>query len=103
MLWTILTLISSVMFCVVPFMSARRESAEAAEFALAVTVGLLLAVGNAWSLYKAAHSLAHRPTQYSEAAQEWFFGGLYSVATLWIPIAGFLAHRLTSTIIRLID
>ena len=111
MLWTILTLISSFMFCGVPLVAARREGAAPAEFALAVTVALLLAVGNAWILYKGADTLAHRPAQYSEAAQEWFFGGLYAVATLWIPIAGFFGpppnvhdnppDRLTGTEIEL--
>lgn len=67
---------------------------------MAITIGLLLAVSNAWAMIKAIKVIAASLQRYSESQREWCLGALYVAATLWIPFAAFLGHWVTSVAIR---
>jgi hypothetical protein len=52
MLWSLLTLISSLTLMASSLVAARQASAGFGGYALAVIIGLVLGVCNAWTLYR---------------------------------------------------
>ena len=101
MLWTLLTLTSSATLVASAVISAKHAQAGLGSYSLAIIIGLLLAVCNAWTMYKVGGTLADRSKRYSESVKEWRFRALYLAATLWIPLAAFLGDWVTSAAIRL--
>jgi hypothetical protein len=102
MLWTLLTVTSSVTFIASAVLSAKHANAGFGSYVLAITVGLLLGVGNALAMYKVSGTVASRSKQYSQSLQEWCFRALYLAAAMWIPFAAFLGDWVTSAAMRLV-
>jgi hypothetical protein len=61
MLFTLLTAMTSVVFFTIAVAAAKHAKAGLGGYALAIIIGLSLAIGNAWGLYKMAEILDDLP------------------------------------------
>jgi hypothetical protein len=102
MLWTLLTLTSSVTLIASAVLSAKHARAGFGGYALAITIGLLLGVCNALAVYKLGEAVAGRSTAYSQSLGRWRFRALYFAAALWIPFVAFLGDWAAATAMRLV-
>jgi hypothetical protein len=99
MLWTLLTLTSSVSFLAGSVSAARLASAGFFGYLLAVVIGLLLAAANAWAMYKVLDNLVRLSPRWSES--EWFGVAIFSAIVLfWLPLATFLGYWVGAAAIR---
>ena len=102
MLWTLLTLISSLTLIVSAVMTPKQANAALGGYALAVIVGLVLAACNLWALERVCASVDGRVHRASRAQQEWFLGVLYLAAAAWALVSPLVGARLTSAVFELI-
>jgi hypothetical protein len=102
MLWTLLTLISSLTLIASSVVAAKQASAGFGGSALAVIIGLVLGACNAWALYRVGEAVGGRVQRSSTALQEWSLGALYLAAAAWALITPFVGVRVTSAAMRLI-
>ena len=102
MLWTLLTTISSLTILATAVMSAKQVRGGPGSYALAIALGAVLAVCNAWAASKIA-TMAQKSRGYSPSIREWCLGGLYFAAILWMPVAAFIGDCTTSAVLRLIS
>lgn len=99
MLWTLLIATSSFVFVYGAVVTAHDASAGIASYPLVITIGLLLAVGNAWIWSKVADIVTSYLKPYSESQQEKWLHVVYFAAGAWILFAAFLSHWVTSAMI----
>jgi len=101
MLFTLLTLTSSVSVFVGAITAASEAKAKLGGYVLAITIGSLLAVCNAWTMHKVVELLVGHPSRYSES--RWslhvFF---FVVVCVWAPLWTILTMWITSTFLRLV-
>ena len=102
MLWTLLTLMSSVSYIFSAIMTAKNAQAGVGGYALAIIIGLLLGVCNAWALQRVGAAAHDRSKRHSEKLREWWLGALYVASVAWVLVAAFLGAWLTSVAMRLI-
>ena len=102
MLWTLLTLTSTVTFIGTAVETAKRANSGFAGFALAMTVGILLAVCNAWVTYQIGEGAQRRLSSGSVRGSKWGLRVLYTAAALWIPCATFLGDWAATLAIRVV-
>ena len=102
MLWTLLTLTSSVVFFVAAIGSAVHAKAGFGGYTLAVVFGLVLGSCNFWTMEKVAATIVDRLKPYSESFREWCLRALYFAAFLWAFCAAFLGEWLTSSVVRIV-
>ena len=100
-LWTLLTLTSSVAFFVAAIGSAVHAKAGFGGYTLAVVLGLVLGSCNFWAMEKVAATIVDRLKAYSGSFREWCLGALYLAALLWAFLAAFLGGWLTSSVVRI--
>jgi hypothetical protein len=96
MLWTLLIATSSFTFVYGAVATARDAKAGIAGYALVITIGLLLAVGNAWTWTKLADIVTSFLKPYSDSRQEKWLHAMYFAAGAWILFAAFLSHWVSS-------
>ena len=103
MLWTLILTTSSLTCFVSAIVTAHRANGGVRGYAVAVIAGLLLAIGNAWTLSKVANTLAQHVKLLSQSRQERYLGALYLVAALWMLCgAAFIGDFISSAILRLV-
>jgi hypothetical protein len=92
MLWTVLSLASSLALFVSAVLAATRTGAGVGWYTLVTTTGLLLGASNAWAFERVARIVENRSKRYSERAQEWHLGVVYFAALLWVPFAALVGE-----------
>jgi hypothetical protein len=101
MLLVLLTAMSSAALLAAAVSAARHEHAALGGWLLAITAGVLLAVCDAWAVYRAGFLLAGLTDSRSERRQEWC-GKMFCLAVLlWTVAAGLFADRVASAVVRL--
>lgn len=92
MLWTLIIAISSLSVVGCPFIWANRPNVSVTyPHALALAVGVPMAILNAWVWSKAMNGSEARLEGYPESVQNRWFAALYIGATVWIPLGTWLA------------
>jgi hypothetical protein len=102
MLLTLLTGTSSATFFAAAVVAARHAKAGLGGYALAIIIGLFLAVCNAWILYKLGDILAGLTRSHSEAQQNRWGRAAFVAMVLWLPVAAFLGDWVASAAMRLV-
>ena len=102
MLWTLLTVISSLTFLVAAVGTAQIAKVGFGGYAVAMVIGTVLGACNAWALQRVAAAVVDRSVRYSEKLREWCLGVLYVAAAVWALLAAFLGAWITSAAMRLI-
>jgi hypothetical protein len=102
MLWTLLTLISSLTFLLAAVVTAHNAKVAFGGYAVAIAVGLVLGLSNAWALERVAAVAGDRLERESEKFREWCLGVLYVAAAVWALVAASLGAWITSAAMRLI-
>jgi di/tricarboxylate transporter len=82
MLWTLLTAMTSVAFFATAVATAKHAKAGLGGYAVAIIIGSLLAIGNAWGMYKVADIIAGLPISYSETREEWLGRAIFLLVLL---------------------
>lgn len=101
MLWTLLTLTSSVTIVVSSFLAGRRAGNGPWIYLFVIGCGVIVSVINVFAMNALARRVANGCRDYSNAVQDWCFRLLYLAAVLWIPTAAFVGDWMSRTIIRL--
>ena len=102
MLWTLLTAISSMDFLAGAVAAAEHAKAGFGGYLLATSAGLVLAVCNAWTVYKVAEIVFGRLEHYSASRQEWCARTVYFSAFLWGFAALVIGEYVGSVLVRLV-
>ena len=102
MLWTLLTLVSSLSIVFSAVVTAKDAHASASGYALAIAIGLALGTCNAWAFERVAAASHRGSTRYSEILRERWLGALYVAGVAWALIASFFGAWVTSAAIQLI-
>jgi hypothetical protein len=89
MLWELLVAVGAAMFIIVPVQTARSANAGVGGFALAVCVGLALAVAYEVVMHKAADVLERKLLGRSKSARNWCLRTFY-LGTAVFPL--FIAY-----------
>jgi hypothetical protein len=101
MLLILLAASSSVTFFVSAVLAARHANATRGDYVLAIITGLVLALCNAWVVYKAGETLANVTSSCSKSRQEWCGRGFFLAMVLWMPLAAFFGNWVTAAAMRL--
>ena len=100
MLLTLMTASSSVTFFVSAVLVAKHVNASLGGYLMAILVGLLLAVCNAWTVHKVGEILAKLTSSWSKSRQDWCGRAFFIAMLLWLPFAAFLGDWVTSAAMR---
>jgi hypothetical protein len=94
-------MISSLIFLVAAVQSARHASGGFSSYAVAVTIGLVMAACNFWIVRKAGTTVESRTKRYSESRRERCLRALYLGAVFWGVAAAVLGGWTTSAALHL--
>jgi hypothetical protein len=102
---TLLELLTAVTFAA--FFASAVATAKGAKagiggYALAIIIGLSLAICSAWVFYKPGGILANLTRAYSEKRQEWYGCAFFLFALLWLVVGAILTSLVTSAVMRLV-
>jgi hypothetical protein len=102
MLWTLLTLTSSLCLFVGAVGAATHAHAGAGGYALTIAAGIVLAVCNAWVFEQVARAgllfFEHR----SRSFERWCGGAVFVAAYLWGLVAVVIGQHVGSLLVRLV-
>jgi len=90
------------MFLYIAVLAAIEAKAGFGGYVMASTIGLLLTVGNYWTLNKVFDVFYARVFPNSESLREWCFRAFLLAMFLWIFGAGILGMWLTLSALRLL-
>jgi hypothetical protein len=99
MLFTLLTVCSSVNILAGAVLGAKQARAGLGGYSLAIAVGLFLAACNAWGLYKMAEAVEKHV---GPAQREWLARALLPVMLVWVLLSVFFGDWLVMALLRLV-
>jgi ABC-type nickel/cobalt efflux system permease component RcnA len=100
-LWHLLISICFVLPITCALGSAERAKVGYSGYALALSIGLALAVLSTWAMWTVGKTVASRRKMQSVSLGERYARMLYLAAILWIMFVGFLGLWLPSALFRL--
>lgn len=103
MLFTMVSLISSVMFPTTAIALLRQTDAGLTEYVVVTTVSVLLAAANLWAVYRAGDAVDTRLRGCSSVAQERWLRLFYLATVLWVFVAGSISMVVTRTLSQLLS
>ncbi len=102
MLWTMLNAVC-FFICIIAALGAARDANIGFNgYAAAAAFGLAIGVGSTCVMWTAGERVGVALAGYSAVQREWYFRGLYLAAIFWILMAGLMAYRVASAIMRLL-
>jgi hypothetical protein len=101
-LWQLLILICLTIPIGGALASAKLAKVGFGGYALALTVGLALGVGCAWTMWTVGKTVAAHLKQHSELPKKRYARALYFAAMLWIVFALCLGEWVSSVLLRLV-
>jgi uncharacterized protein YneF (UPF0154 family) len=102
-LWQLLILICFVIPIGGAMSAAKIANAPPAGFALAILVGLVVGMSCAWTMWLMHKLFVAKLEQHPDWQHSaWFARTFYASKLLWIVVALFLGHWLSSRVLRII-
>ncbi len=93
---------TSVAFFASAVATAKHTNAGLGGYIVAIIIGSLLAIANAWGLYKIVRILADLPISLTRKQEEWFGVAFWLLVLLWGLVGAILAGWVTSAILQLV-